>query len=161
MQDWSVTYTIAHGNAGSLTHWKRPGIEPASSWILVRLVLLSHDGNSSSLLMCSLKQKCFKFWCPMYLLLVLSVYIWIYTSFFFLFLMAASAYGSSQAGDWIRTTAVAMPDPLIHCGGAGSQTCTSAVRCTASGWGCLSINLCMMSPPDETPVLRMPVQHVA
>ena len=31
----SVTYTTAHNNAGSLTHWARPGIEPASSWILV------------------------------------------------------------------------------------------------------------------------------
>ena len=31
-----VTYTTAHGNAGSLTHWVRPGIEPVSSWMLVR-----------------------------------------------------------------------------------------------------------------------------
>ena len=29
-------YTTAHGNTRSLTHWARPGIEPASSWILVR-----------------------------------------------------------------------------------------------------------------------------
>ena len=34
----SVTYTTAHSNAGSLTHWARPGIEPTSSWILVRFV---------------------------------------------------------------------------------------------------------------------------
>ena len=27
----SVTYTIAHSNAGSPTHWDRPGIKPASS----------------------------------------------------------------------------------------------------------------------------------
>ena len=27
-----------HGNARSLTHWARPGIEPATSWILVRFV---------------------------------------------------------------------------------------------------------------------------
>jgi len=33
-----VTYTTAQGNAGSLTHWVRPGIEPKSSWILVRFV---------------------------------------------------------------------------------------------------------------------------
>ena len=31
----AVTYTIAHSNAGSLTHWVRPGIEPATSWFLV------------------------------------------------------------------------------------------------------------------------------
>ena len=39
-------YTTAHGNAGSLTHWARPGIKPASSWILVRFVLLCHNENS-------------------------------------------------------------------------------------------------------------------
>ena len=33
-----VTYTTAHGNARSLTHWVRPGIKPASSWILVGFV---------------------------------------------------------------------------------------------------------------------------
>ena len=31
-------YIIAHSNTGSLTHWGRAGIEPVSSWILVRLV---------------------------------------------------------------------------------------------------------------------------
>ena len=28
----------SHSNARSLTHWERPGIEPASSWILARFV---------------------------------------------------------------------------------------------------------------------------
>ena len=28
-------YATAHGNAGSLTHWARPGIELTPSWILV------------------------------------------------------------------------------------------------------------------------------
>ena len=48
----SVTYTAAHSNARSLTHWARLGIEPASSWILgvpwILWVLnpLSHNGNS-------------------------------------------------------------------------------------------------------------------
>jgi len=32
----SLTYTTAHGNTRSLTHWVRPGIEPASSWTPVR-----------------------------------------------------------------------------------------------------------------------------
>ena len=31
----SVTYTTAHGNTGSLTHWTRPGIKPTTSWFLV------------------------------------------------------------------------------------------------------------------------------
>jgi len=34
----SATYTIAHGNGGSLTHWVRWRIEPASSWMLVRFI---------------------------------------------------------------------------------------------------------------------------
>ena len=34
----SANYTTAHGNVRSLTHWARPGIEPASSWMLVGLV---------------------------------------------------------------------------------------------------------------------------
>ena len=31
-------YTIAHGNARSLTHLARPGIEPATSWFLVGFI---------------------------------------------------------------------------------------------------------------------------
>ena len=34
----SVTYTTAHGNAGSLTHWARPGIELTTLWFLVGFV---------------------------------------------------------------------------------------------------------------------------
>ena len=39
-QIWAVsaTYTTAHGNARSLTHWVRPGIKPATSWFLVGFV---------------------------------------------------------------------------------------------------------------------------
>ena len=36
----SATHTTAHGNAGSLTHWTRPGNEPTMSWFLVRCVNL-------------------------------------------------------------------------------------------------------------------------
>ena len=57
------------------------------------------------------------------LLLILTDFFFF---FFFFFLMAALvAYGSSWARDWIQaivatyTTAAAMPDPLIHCGGWG------------------------------------------
>ena len=34
----SATYTTAHGNARSLTHWVRPGMEPATSWFLVGVI---------------------------------------------------------------------------------------------------------------------------
>ena len=34
IQAESVTYTRVHSNAGSLTPWARPGIEPTTSWIL-------------------------------------------------------------------------------------------------------------------------------
>ena len=42
----SMTYTIAHGDAGSLTHLARPGIKSASSLILFGFIPLSHNGNS-------------------------------------------------------------------------------------------------------------------
>ena len=38
IQATSVTYTTAHGNAGSLTHRARPRIEPATPLFLVGLV---------------------------------------------------------------------------------------------------------------------------
>ena len=38
IQAMSVTCATAHGNTQSSTHWVRPGIAPASSWILVRFV---------------------------------------------------------------------------------------------------------------------------
>jgi len=34
----SATYTTTHSNTGSLTHWARPGIEPATSWFLMGFV---------------------------------------------------------------------------------------------------------------------------
>ena len=34
----SATYTTAHGNAGTLTHWARAGTEPETSWFLVGFV---------------------------------------------------------------------------------------------------------------------------
>ena len=46
----SATYIKAHGNTRSLTHEERPGIEPVSSWLLVRYVSARYDRNSSSLL---------------------------------------------------------------------------------------------------------------
>ena len=42
----SATYTAAHSNVRSLTHWTRPGIEFTSSRILVSFMPLSHNGNS-------------------------------------------------------------------------------------------------------------------
>ena len=38
IQATSSTYPTAHGSTRSLTHWARPGMEPASSWMLVRFV---------------------------------------------------------------------------------------------------------------------------
>ena len=45
IQDASVPYTTAHHNAGSLTHRVRPGIKPASSWILDRFVTAEPQGE--------------------------------------------------------------------------------------------------------------------
>ena len=38
IQAVSMTYTTARGNARSLTHWARPGIEPATSWFPVGFI---------------------------------------------------------------------------------------------------------------------------
>ena len=46
IQATSTAYTTGHGNARSLTHWARLGIEPMSSWILVGLLSMSHNRNS-------------------------------------------------------------------------------------------------------------------
>ena len=42
-----LTHTTAHSNAGSVTHWARPGIEPTTSWFLVRLFPQCQDRNLS------------------------------------------------------------------------------------------------------------------
>ena len=39
--DLSSTYTTAHSNTGSLTHWARPGIEPAPQWELPTYIVLN------------------------------------------------------------------------------------------------------------------------
>ena len=45
----SATYATACGIPRSLTHWVRPGIEPAYSWILCQILnLLNNNGNSKT-----------------------------------------------------------------------------------------------------------------
>ena len=80
----SVTYTPAHGNTGSLIHWARPGIESASSWILIRFCF--HWATAGS---------------PKWGLLFLSF-------FSFLFRASPMAYGSSQARGQIRAIAASL-----------------------------------------------------
>ena len=46
IQATSATYTAAHGHAGSLTHWVKPGIKPVSSWIQSGSLPLSHSRKS-------------------------------------------------------------------------------------------------------------------
>ena len=45
----SMTHTTAHGNVRYLTHWARPGIKPAFSWILVGFV--NHWATKGTLLL--------------------------------------------------------------------------------------------------------------
>ena len=42
----SVTHTTAHGYTRSLTHWARPGIKAASSWILIEFIISESQRNS-------------------------------------------------------------------------------------------------------------------
>ena len=50
IQAASSTYTTVHGNSRCLTHWVRPGIEPVSSWILVRFVTAEPPWDSFCML---------------------------------------------------------------------------------------------------------------
>ena len=50
------TYTTAHGNAGSLTHWVRPGIEPEFSWMLVGFI--NHWATVGTPIFCFLDSTC-------------------------------------------------------------------------------------------------------
>ena len=67
-QIWAafVTYTTTHCNARSLMHWVGPGIEPASSWILVGFITTKPLWNQSfvSLFFCLF--VCFCILPPMY-----------------------------------------------------------------------------------------------
>ena len=56
---YAVTYAAACGNGWSLTYWARPGIEPTSSWILVRFVILwaTRGTPTSPLLGCGPESK--------------------------------------------------------------------------------------------------------
>ena len=74
----SATYTTAHGNTRSITHWARPGMEPVSSWILVGFV--NHWATTGT--------PKLKFWAEIRSLTF--------------FMTASMAHESSQAKGWIR-----------------------------------------------------------
>ena len=133
----SVTYTAAYGNAGSLTHWARPGIEPASSWTLVGF--LTHwakmETHKRINFKCSYPQriKKKKQLCKMLemltnpIIMIVSLYIRIITLhilrffFFFCFFRAAPvAYGGSQDSGRIEAVAASLHHSHSN---AGSELC--------------------------------------
>ena len=144
IQATSVTYTTAHGNFGSLTHWSRPRIKPTSSWILVRFI---STGPWQELLFyaCTiLNLKSFLGICMCACVSVsvcgFIVHVWISEPFgiypdiqyenegpnfifysIFLFMATPAAYGGlhvvvgNRAAAATCTTAMAIPDPsCIH-----------------------------------------------
>ena len=58
----SATYTTAHGNAGSLTHGARPGIEPTTSLFLVGFA--NHCTTTGTPNLISLRTKMSRWVCP-------------------------------------------------------------------------------------------------
>ena len=98
-----LTYTTACGNAGSLTHWMKPGIEHAYSWILVGF--LTHWTTVGTLI-CFLIPFC-----------ISQNFLNERVLLFLVFLAACSAWGSSWVRDLthastvIQATAVTMPNP--------------------------------------------------
>ena len=83
----SATYTTALGNARSLAHWPRPGIEPASSWILVGFITTEPQQE---------------LW---------GVFIYLFTFYFCLFGISSATlatYGVSQARALIGAVATSL-----------------------------------------------------
>ena len=88
----SASYTTAHGNAGSLTHWTVPGIEPESSWILVGF--LNHWATTGT------PKKVFKTHKTFTLTSTIN--------FFFLFRATPTAHGNFQARGRIGPAAASL-----------------------------------------------------
>ena len=91
-----ATYTTAHGNARSLTHWARPEIKPTTSWVLVGLV--NHCATTgtplSAILWADNNSAHFSF----------LFFFWS----FCLFRTAPVVYGCSQARGWIGAIAASL-----------------------------------------------------
>ena len=130
----SATYTTAHSNARSLTHWVRPGIQPMSLWILVGFVnpRATTGTPSKSIFVRKISRQSLPLHLHMYLneqrknmewykILgngfqecgLLSVWANNFTLFIYLFIcyfmVAPAAHGSSQARDWIRAAGAFNP----------------------------------------------------
>ena len=113
IQTMGATYTAAHSNARSLTHWARPGTEPTSSWILVRFV--KYWATMGTPPQCTLKStRIHGHFYILWLLILLSkfklndIYL-IFSSFYCsLFRVTPAAYGSSWARSQIRAATVSI-----------------------------------------------------
>ena len=68
-----MTYTTVHGNAGSLTHWVRPGIEPMSSWILVRFVTTDPQWELHTSFQIQKNEHVIVLFCPIYVIRFLNM----------------------------------------------------------------------------------------
>ena len=60
MQDPS--HTTAHGNTRSLTHWRKPGMEPESSWMPVKFVTLEPQRKFLRVLCYACCRKSLEIW---------------------------------------------------------------------------------------------------
>ena len=111
----SATYTTAHGNAGSSTHWAKPGIEPATSWFLVQFISTVPRRELLRLFLLYLLYRCQPSiigWrlsppVPSPLLYPPQAFPPV-NYFFFLFTAALSTYGSSQARGQNRAAAASL-----------------------------------------------------
>ena len=102
IQASSATYTTAHDNTGSLTHWVRPGIKPTSSQMLVRFISTEPQWELP-------KSTSFKL---LWMLILWPLSINHRCSFFFLFLFFFLHpylwHMKSQARGWIRAAAASL-----------------------------------------------------
>ena len=116
----SATYTTAHGNAGSLTHWSRPGItEPETSWFPVGFVSAA------------------PWWELQWWGLLKSTLLATFKYYYYYFLsraapMAYGSYGSLQARGWIGVTAAGLRHSRSN---SASKPCLQPkLQLTATRW---------------------------
>jgi len=90
----SATYTTAHGNARSLTHCARPGIEPATSWFLVGFV--NHCAMTGTLLFTFLTMFSEE---HTFLILMKSILLIVFLLRFLLFCLMMKIFAKNQGID--------------------------------------------------------------
>ena len=108
---YSITKDSSHGYGLGVTN---PGI-----WVPV--LIKTFKGTTYFLCPLNGNMHCCPSYCPELFLFYLFTYFYCCFCLFVCFMAEPSAYGSSQARDWIQAAVVAMLDPVTHCARPGME----------------------------------------